>query len=459
MSIKLGANVVPQFKLGIINLNKIMLGAIEIFPNLAPSGGFDPSDFFTGLDDGVFYNYSDITSIFQDPAGTVPITAGGQTIGLVNDLKGVGTPINIPQNTAAARPLADSRYNKMVATENFSDPVYRLNNVVPTPNSGLAPDGTNTSNIMQCTGAGQASLDQFSTNHGLDDQVNQTFSTFFKPGTLTTISVGFAQALSRLDIATGVITNAASVVASGVVDVGGGWFRFWQTCPRLNVFIWHSVVLDELIPTSTATCELWGWQLENPTSVPVPQPYQWVNTPTDYNWQIAALGARFDTIDDVMTSAAFSLAGEIRTMCLAVEWIAPQSGVAAFANHGYTAFGPGMGITGQNQNAYNVEGTSGGNRATSPPNYPPTNRASVIAINEPLVPYIEIQVNGLKTSNNNVQGGPFVQNVPFSIGRGQGFNDPANCRIIAVLLINRALTLTEQQQWNDWAYNLLDITP
>lgn len=39
MSINLGAQVIPQFKLGVINLNQIMLGTIEIFPNLVPSSG------------------------------------------------------------------------------------------------------------------------------------------------------------------------------------------------------------------------------------------------------------------------------------------------------------------------------------------------------------------------------------------------------------------------------------
>lgn len=555
--------------LGGLALNKIMLGVIEIFPNIGSvPPAFDPSEFFTGLDDGLFYNFNDIESLFRTHTGLNVLTSGGQPIAAVanqafqgdwfditisgftvsegdgvvtrngnqititgatittvvmfqSDVQTVpglcrttmqttgsgtgvtgwirgapstvpvgapvswGAPLNnstydavqissgtvtfdidyqmwrgIPtlQQTAAARPLADSRYNLGEATEDFTNAVYRRNNMTATPQSGIAPDGTNTSNFIQLAGTGAASMDQFSTNHGRDLNVNQTHSIFFKPGTLTTIKVGFLHDGSTLTIATGAIANAPDTT-SGLEDLGNGWFRFWSTGIRRNEFVWHAVVLDELIPTSTATCELWGWSLENPTSVPAPQPYQRVTTPTDYNWQIAALGARFDVVDDVMTSAQFSLAGDVRTMCLAVEWIAPQSGVAAFANHGYTAFGPGMGITGANQNAYNIEGTSGGNRATSPPNYPVTNRASVIAINEPMSPYIEIQVNGNKTANNGVQGGPFAQAVPFSIGRGQGFNDPANCRVIAVLLINRALTLTEQQQWNDWTYDLLGITP
>jgi hypothetical protein len=458
MSIKLGANVVPQFKLGIINLNKIMLGAIEIFPNLAPSGGFDPSDFFTGLDDGVFYNYSDITSIFQDPAGAVPITAGGQTIGLVNDLKGVGTPINIPQNTAAARPLADSRYNIQLHSEDISNAAYRKTGITVTPAPVGTFSGGKGGSLITNDGSANHYFDNYPTAYGTISKLNA--SLFFKNVDGSNLRVAFAPGGGGVDInLTTMVTTIRGTNTSNVLldDLGNGEYRisFDNDSFTINAFNFLVVNLDPDV-ASSASCYITGCQTSLAYGL---RPYQWVTDAANYNWQLAALGARFDTVDDVMTSAAFSLAGDVRTMCLAVEWLPNQSGVAAFANHGYTAFGPGMGITGQSQNAYNVEGTSGGNRATSPPNYPPANRASVIAINEPLVPYIEIQVNGLKTSNNNVQGGVFIQNVPFSIGRGQGFNDPANCRIIAVLLINRLLTDTEQQQWNTWAYNLLDITP
>jgi hypothetical protein len=85
MSIKLGANVVPQFKLGILNLNKIMLGAIEIFPNLASGGGFDPSDWFVNGEQGFFYNLANSAWLFQSTLSMEPVTSASQPMGVVVD--------------------------------------------------------------------------------------------------------------------------------------------------------------------------------------------------------------------------------------------------------------------------------------------------------------------------------------------------------------------------------------
>ena len=57
---------------------------------------------FANDEDGVWYDTSDISTLFQDNAGTTPITASGQTIGFVRDKSGNG--LNATQATTAARP-------------------------------------------------------------------------------------------------------------------------------------------------------------------------------------------------------------------------------------------------------------------------------------------------------------------------------------------------------------------
>jgi len=61
-----------------------------------------PASLFTRGEDGVWYDTSDISTLFQDNAGTTPITASGQTIGFVRDKSGNG--LNATQATTAARP-------------------------------------------------------------------------------------------------------------------------------------------------------------------------------------------------------------------------------------------------------------------------------------------------------------------------------------------------------------------
>lgn len=57
---------------------------------------------FENGEEGVWYDTSDISTLFQDSAGTTPITASGQTIGFVRDKSGNG--LNATQATTAARP-------------------------------------------------------------------------------------------------------------------------------------------------------------------------------------------------------------------------------------------------------------------------------------------------------------------------------------------------------------------
>jgi hypothetical protein len=51
---------------------------------------------------GAWYDPSDKTTLFQDTAGTTPVTASGQTVARINDKSGRG--LNLTQTTAASRP-------------------------------------------------------------------------------------------------------------------------------------------------------------------------------------------------------------------------------------------------------------------------------------------------------------------------------------------------------------------
>jgi len=46
---------------------------------------FSPSALFAANEPGVWFDPSDLTTLFQDPAGTTPVTTPGQTVGLMLD--------------------------------------------------------------------------------------------------------------------------------------------------------------------------------------------------------------------------------------------------------------------------------------------------------------------------------------------------------------------------------------
>ena len=64
---------------------------------------FSPADLFLNGEQGAWYDPSDLTTMFQDRAGTTPVTADGQTVGLILDKSGRGNHATAPSD--AARPL------------------------------------------------------------------------------------------------------------------------------------------------------------------------------------------------------------------------------------------------------------------------------------------------------------------------------------------------------------------
>ena len=68
-----------------------------------PLPAYNPATLFSGGQQGAWYDPSDFTSMFQDTAGTVPVTATGQAVARINDKSGRGN--HATQATAAARPV------------------------------------------------------------------------------------------------------------------------------------------------------------------------------------------------------------------------------------------------------------------------------------------------------------------------------------------------------------------
>tara|TARA_R110000851_G_C13102500_1_gene568916 strand:- start:866 stop:2089 length:1224 start_codon:yes stop_codon:yes gene_type:complete len=64
---------------------------------------YSPAELFESGEEGAWYDPSDLTTLFQDAAGTIPVTADGDPVGLMLDKSGNGN--HATQSTTAAKPV------------------------------------------------------------------------------------------------------------------------------------------------------------------------------------------------------------------------------------------------------------------------------------------------------------------------------------------------------------------
>ena len=98
MALKLGTTSLNKIYLGSTQINKAYLGAGVLF-----SSAFDPLSLFAGGTEGAWFDPSDLSTLFQDSAGTTPVTASGQPVGKMLDKSGNGN--HATQAVSASRPI------------------------------------------------------------------------------------------------------------------------------------------------------------------------------------------------------------------------------------------------------------------------------------------------------------------------------------------------------------------
>ena len=80
---------------------------------------------FTNGEQGFFYDPNDLSTMFQDASGAIPVTAVGQPVGLIRDKSGRGN--HARQTTSAARPILRSipiLGTEVIGDPEFNDPSY-----------------------------------------------------------------------------------------------------------------------------------------------------------------------------------------------------------------------------------------------------------------------------------------------------------------------------------------------
>jgi len=104
---------------GIPVRNGLPIGLGSVAPLASStSSPFSPASFFSNGEQGWWYDPSNFATLFQDSAGTTPVTAVEQPVGLQLDLSGRGN--HRRQTTSANRPVVSARVNLLTKTEEGS---------------------------------------------------------------------------------------------------------------------------------------------------------------------------------------------------------------------------------------------------------------------------------------------------------------------------------------------------
>lgn len=266
---------------------------IGIGLNLVRGGGSaSPASLFAASEPGAWYDFSDLSTLFQDSAGATPVTAPNQTVGKILDKSGRdnhATQATLAQRpTYGINPITGTR-NLLTYTEQFDNAAWTKSNATITADTAVAPDGTTTADSILDTAVSNIHYCAQSMTALSPSGKTYTVSAYGKANTLNYMTLGISDvssgslyAVAVFNLSTGAVSTSGaagtgySVVSSSISSVGSGWYRCVVTVVAgTSVSFLRAVVAPNKAGTITAAAGgmqsylgdgsgfyAWGAQLE-----------------------------------------------------------------------------------------------------------------------------------------------------------------------------------------------------
>ena len=265
---------------------------------------------FENGEQGAWYDPSDMSTMFQDSAGSTPVTAVGQPVGKILDKSGRGN--HASQSTAASRPVLSARKNLLTYSEQFDNAAWAKANTTVTANAAVAPDGTTTADKItpKATEASKA------VYYALAATAPVTFSLYAKAAEYgwLFIDLGSSTLRAYFDLTNGALGDVPAGCTATITAVGSGWYRCTVTHPSsYSGYAEISTGPTNLfgvsyLPSGTSGAYIWGAQVENGSEATA---YQRVNTATNYDTVGFPHFIRFDGVDDKLTTTFPNLGSNV----------------------------------------------------------------------------------------------------------------------------------------------------
>lgn len=429
---------------------------------------FTPRRLFANGEQGAWFDPSDFGSMFQDSAGTTPVTAIEQPVGLILDKSGRGN--HASQSTTTSRPILRNLYNLFQYTEQFSQP-YWSNNARITPNTAVAPDGTTTADTL--TSNGIISFISASVSSTTSALYSLSISLKYTNNRWIYLQLSDAGITHRarvwFDIQNGV-KGTSQVTGSTVIDSysikpqGDGWYHCTLTAsnPITTLYSYFPTLVvgdgSLSVAVNLQSCYLWGASLvpANESSLP----YQRVVTNTlgtgVYDTDLTKFKPYlfFDGTDDWLATGNIdfsatdkvSVFAGIRKLSDAAQNVVAELSASIASNNG--AFLLSAPLSAASNYSFSTRGTSRVDNTVTTYAAPITNIVTGLA--DIAAPINTIRVNQVATTLATSQGTGNFGNYPLYIGMRGGTTLPLNGRIYS-LIIRGALTSTPQlEQTERW---------
>ena len=416
-------------------------------------GGFNPATLFSAGEQGVWYDPSDLSTLFQDSAGTIPVTALEQPVGRMLDKSGRGNTAT--QATSANRPVVSARVNLLTYTEQFDNAAWSTSGLnAVSANSTIAPNGTVTADTITTSATNTIHDIYNTTGISFTSGVSYTHAVYLKKNTndFAQLSLGSAafgsNAWANFDLVNGVLGSVGSAATASITSVGYGWYRCAITAAATAtassfyvVDIANSASMARQATWSAAGTEsiyIWGADLR-PTNQGVGLPvYQRVGAAVagasttvgnaDYNANGFPVYLSFDGAATSLASSsiAFSgnkmsaFAGMRKLNTTAATQIAIELSASLASNNGSFLI-PTIGSGTTDSYRFISKGTASGTATTTPTAYNAPDTRIVTGLGDISAPSASLRLNGsLIQTDTTSQGTGNYGNYPIYVGARGG---------------------------------------
>jgi hypothetical protein len=270
---------------------------------------WSPAKLFAASEQGVWFDPSDITTLFQDSTGTTPVTAVEQPVGKILDKSGRGN--HATQATAGSRPTYRARYNLLTFSEQFDNVAWAaVGMAARVVNDIVAPDGTTTADRIP--GDGVASSCRIFQS-SVAQLAGRTVSVYAKAGTNNFIQIYLdtdVNPWANYDLSNGTVGSVGTTCTASMVNVGNGWYRCIlsttsTTATNFTILLVSSAAAARFASFTTSTyVYLWGADCRAGASVGT---YQRIAAATSYDTVGFKPYLDFDGVDDSLATPAIDL--------------------------------------------------------------------------------------------------------------------------------------------------------